>query len=484
MKNQHKIFSLPKPLFWLLVISNVAYAFWLNYSFGSHWSWNIVDIEKQEKFIFADIYAVGQFVLLAITIDATIRKYVVHKNQKDKNGQIPTIFVQAISLVAYGIIALFGYIALYDHTASQILAASGAVGFGAAYVLRESIAGIVACIQIQSQGLLSIGDHIQLKTGEYYTVKQLDSLQVALQDILGYTIYFPNQHFITQDFINISKQHPQMGRRLMVDIELDSGNDPEKVLELLNQAAQYVSKNEKGFSSWHIASMVKVHNGFFIFELRFEADPSISLQYAKTAMNLAIARFLRLGGINLNSTMETYDSTETQRTIKSRLINGYRLGVLKVLHLDEIAALFDVAKITTCRAGQRLIEKGQSAKSMYFLVEGELEVTVPNEEGQEVVVGSVWPGDCVGEMSLLTGDPRSANVHAKSHSTLLEITKEDIMPIFTANPELINEISVILENRKASNRAILNGPLKSEEIERGVNILVKKILKYFFNNEQ
>jgi CRP-like cAMP-binding protein len=96
-------------------------------------------------------------------------------------------------------------------------------------------------------------------------------------------------------------------------------------------------------------------------------------------------------------------------------------------------------------------------------------------------VGSIWPGDCVGEMSLLTGEPRSANVRAKSNATLLEITKAGITPIFEANPELINEISTILEKRKAHNQMILNKPVELEELEKGIKILAKKILKYFFN---
>jgi len=158
MKQHHTIFSLPKPLFWLLVISNAVYAAWLNAEFGSYWGGNIVDLASQQKFELQDLFPIGQFVLLGITLDAVIRYFVVRFNKTNEDRQIPAIFVQAVTMVSYGVVALFGFIALYDHSASQILAASGALGFGVAYVLREMIADIVACIQIQSEGLLSIGD--------------------------------------------------------------------------------------------------------------------------------------------------------------------------------------------------------------------------------------------------------------------------------------------------------------------------------------
>ena len=481
MKQHHTIFSLPKPLFWLLVISNAVYAAWLNAEFGSYWGWNIVDLASQQKFELQDLFPIGQFVLLGIMLDAVIRYFVVRFNKTNEDRQIPAIFVQAVTMVSYGVVALFGFIALYDHSASQILAASGALGFGVAYVLREMIADIVACIQIQSEGLLSIGDYIQLKSGEYYQVKQLDARRVVLEDALGFTLYTPNRHFINQDFINITKQHPKMGMRITLEIEVDSGNDPNQILELLEQAAQYVIQSETGFFPWYHTRLTKINNGTFSFLLLYECDASMCVSGTKTMMSLAVARFLKLGGINMNNTMETYSSTEVSRTIKSRLSNLYRLGVLRVLSLEEVSQLSELAKVIKCRAGEHLIEKGQNAESMYFLVEGELEVTIPNERGEEIVVGAIWPGDCVGEMSLLTGEPRSANVRAKSNSMLLEITKTSITPIFEANPELINEISIILERRKAQNQMLLNKPVEPEELEKGIKILAKKILNFFFN---
>jgi CRP-like cAMP-binding protein len=84
-------------------------------------------------------------------------------------------------------------------------------------------------------------------------------------------------------------------------------------------------------------------------------------------------------------------------------------------------------------------------------------------------------------MSLLTGEPRSANVRAKINSTLIEITKADIAPIFESYPELIEEISIVLEQRKAANQLLLNKPLKPDDVQKNIKVLAKKILGFFFN---
>jgi len=483
MKINHDIFSLPKPLFWLLVIANVIYAFWLDSSFGSFWGWDISDLADKHTAAIEDVSAVAQFALFAVTVDMAIRHFAVRFNRISKGQQIPAILVQAVTLISYGIIGLFGFIVLYDHSAGQLLAASGAIGFGIVYVLREAIADVVACIQIQTDGLISIGDQIQVRGdgGGYYEIVQMDRRMVTIRTVLKYDVRIPNRRFINMDYINLSKQVTEMGARRILEVDLDSGNDADKVIELLSQAAEYTIKNDPNFFPWYRAFLAKINNGAYTFFLVYECNPTIPPIRSNGIVNLAIARFFKLSGINMNSTVEVFKSSEIIDTVKSRIKDVYRLGVLKALNLEQVTRLSDAAEIVNCRRNQLLIEKGHSADSMYILIEGGLEVSIPNDQGEQVVVASIWPGDCVGEMSLLTGEPRSANVRAKVHSTLLEITKANIAPIFESHPELIEEISSVLEQRKEANQLLMNQTIAPDEMQKNIKDLAKKILRFFFN---
>lgn len=481
MKIQHNIFSLPKPVYWLLVIANIVYAFWLESAFGSFLAWDISDLANKHSASLEDVAAIAQFVLFAITVDMSIRHFVVRFNQVTEGNQIPAILVQAVTLLAYGVIGLFGFIVLYDHSAGQLLAASGAIGFGIVYILREVIADVVACIQIQTDGLISIGDHIEVKGGEYYQIVQMDRRMVTLRTVLQYIVRVPNRRFINLNYINLTKQNPKMGSRRRLEIELDSGNDADRIIDLISQAADYVVKTDYNYLPWFRVRLAKINNGTYLFALIYECDPSLPPNGSNSIMNLAIARFFKLGGINMNSTVEVFKSSEIVDTVKSRLKDVYRLGVLRAMSVEQVSRLADTSQIVNCRANHLLIEKGHTADSMYILIEGGLEVTIPNDQGEQVVVASIWPGDCVGEMSLLTGEPRSANVRAKINSTLLEITKENIAPIFESNPDLIEEISTMLERRKGHNQELLNNTAGTEEVEKNIKALTKKILKFFFN---
>jgi hypothetical protein len=67
------------------------------------------------------------------------------------------------------------------------------------------------------------------------------------------------------------------------------------------------------------------------------------------------------------------------------------------------------------------------------------------------------------------------------HSTLLEITKANIAPIFESHPELIEEISSVLEQRKEANQLLLNKTIAPDEMQKNIKDLAKKILHFFFN---
>jgi CRP-like cAMP-binding protein len=96
-------------------------------------------------------------------------------------------------------------------------------------------------------------------------------------------------------------------------------------------------------------------------------------------------------------------------------------------------------------AGQTVVRQGQDGDSMFVVCQGRVRVTV-GENGAEVA--TLGPGAYFGEMSLLTGDPRTATVAAMEDSVLLEITAPDFRRIALAHPEVVVRISQAVEERR------------------------------------
>ena len=76
--------------------------------------------------------------------------------------------------------------------------------------------------------------------------------------------------------------------------------------------------------------------------------------------------------------------------------------------------------------GSDVVQEGHTAREMYVVITGELEVVKRGPRGGEARVALFGPGDWFGEMSILDVGPRSATVRAVAPSVLLKVTNEDV----------------------------------------------------------
>jgi CRP-like cAMP-binding protein len=94
-------------------------------------------------------------------------------------------------------------------------------------------------------------------------------------------------------------------------------------------------------------------------------------------------------------------------------------------HLDEaqVADFCAACNRTQHVTGEELITRGEIGGTFFFLLEGEVEVYLPETRGRHVLCTVTAPA-VLGEMEFLTGKPRTASVCALSDVTLLGISFE------------------------------------------------------------
>ncbi len=113
----------------------------------------------------------------------------------------------------------------------------------------------------------------------------------------------------------------------------------------------------------------------------------------------------------------------------------------------DIADIVSLLHPRDVAAGTVLFHQGETGDTMYFIVSGEVRVEIGP------VVEKLGPGDFVGEMSLLFGDPRSATVVATTPSLLLALDIAHFRELAGRRPELINSIEAEARRRRDANRA-------------------------------
>jgi CRP/FNR family transcriptional regulator len=100
------------------------------------------------------------------------------------------------------------------------------------------------------------------------------------------------------------------------------------------------------------------------------------------------------------------------------------LPLLARLPRDDRQALASRARLRSYTAGTTIFREGESGDSMHVVVEGRVRISISSGSGDEATVASVGPGDCVGELSLLDGRPRSASAIASTATKTFVVTRD------------------------------------------------------------
>jgi len=106
----------------------------------------------------------------------------------------------------------------------------------------------------------------------------------------------------------------------------------------------------------------------------------------------------------------------------------------------------------SAQPGERLIRVGDEADVVYFISMGQVEVEV---NGYKIKMG---PGDFFGEMALLSGQPRSADVTALDFCKLLTLSQRDFRELLRRYPGMRAPIDGIAKERVATNRQFKERP--------------------------
>ncbi len=129
---------------------------------------------------------------------------------------------------------------------------------------------------------------------------------------------------------------------------------------------------------------------------------------------------------------------------KSEAGAGPFLSRLEPGVIDEIVGLATVEEYAEPTV---IIREGQEGTALYIVAEGEVEVVRRGEAGREVILASVGKGECLGEMSLLTGLPASATVRTHGAATVLVVPKRSFEELLVRKPTLHREFSRIIAER-------------------------------------
>ena len=140
--------------------------------------------------------------------------------------------------------------------------------------------------------------------------------------------------------------------------------------------------------------------------------------------------------------------------------------------LDEKARR-DIAAYAVPRSfkvGEPICRLGDHGDSMMAVVVGTVRISRPTSRGKEVILADLRSGELFGEIALLDGKPRSANVVALTNCELMVLERRNVVPFLDHNPAACMKLMEILcarirrSDERMSDIAFFNLPVRLAKI--------------------
>lgn len=112
--------------------------------------------------------------------------------------------------------------------------------------------------------------------------------------------------------------------------------------------------------------------------------------------------------------------------------------------LDRILAQLEVVNL---KSGEILFREGDPGEHMYIVMNGDLEILMAPNTDNELILNRVPEGEYIGEMSLVTGAPRTASVRAHGDVVLLSMSRAQLLDLMHQHPHLASTMVNVLSHR-------------------------------------
>lgn len=97
--------------------------------------------------------------------------------------------------------------------------------------------------------------------------------------------------------------------------------------------------------------------------------------------------------------------------------------------------------------GEKIIQRGDPGDAMFVIQDGWVRVPLLDDAGRQVMIAELGPGQCFGEMALLTGEPRTADVVAGSKCSCVIIPRREFYDLVATHPQVAVCLTELLGER-------------------------------------
>lgn len=144
------------------------------------------------------------------------------------------------------------------------------------------------------------------------------------------------------------------------------------------------------------------------------------------------------------------EPAEPPRTAPSAPAGLTRSPLFSDFSHEELRALMGKLELLSFQPGEIIVSEGEPGNSMFVLADGQVRVYARDASGRHRLLRLLDEGEFFGEISLVTGSPRTATVVAATPCELLELSQDRLREVGARHPQVPIVIREFCDRRLAS----------------------------------
>ena len=374
--------------------------------------------------------------------------------RKGEGAQVPKFLGEFVSIAIIVSALLFALQFFYRIQVPGLLAGAGILGIVLGLALQDTLGNIFSGFAIYFGGQFKAGDWL-LVEGQHAQIVEINWRSTRLRTMDDICLDIPNSGITKQTVVNYN--YPTSIHGIRMDIGLEYDAPPSLVERVLIEAAldcpMVLRKPAPD------VFLTEFGNSTVTYQLRFWLGDHANYNPANSQIRTTLWYALRRNKIAIPYPIQQQifikkpaPHTEDRDLIRESIRKAVFAPALSPAQLEEIVGR---SKIVRFGKGERIIrQEAEAAGPMYVIVSGRAEVLVESN-GRSTSVAMLGPDDCIGEISVLTGEKRTATILALEDCLAVEVDKETLAPIISASPELLESLSELLAQRRMQNEGLV-----------------------------
>lgn len=378
---------------------------------------------------------------------------------------------------------------------SSLVATSAVITAVLAFSMQDTLGNILGGIALQLDSSIKLGDWIKVgdSVGRIVDIRWRST---SIETRNWETVVIPNSILMKNAFQVLGRRQGETEQwRRWIWFNVDYETSPAEVIRVVEKSIRRAAIPGVAAEPEPNCVMMDFADSTARYALRYWLTDLSRDDPTDSAVRVHLYAALKRGGIHPAWPRQTVHMVKEGDKAAARRKAQHldeRIDVLKQLELfsqlndKEIKLTAKRLTYAPFAAGDVITHQGDNAHWLYILVEGYADVVLESADQPPRILNTLHDGEAgsfFGEMGLLTGEPRSATVQARSDVLCYRLDKNGFEDIMRARPAIAEEISAVMAERRVALEGALqemDEATRQRRLQEDRNEVLQRI-KAFFN---